>query len=218
MWRWRILKTQSINKMTNTWNFQDAPNTACYTTTDVLNGSPVTCVYHDFDGDWQFHAASNETTPSSIKIVCLSDMISSQASLAELYDLPYGWQADWNDRADKWEYSRNNPFPSFAENGYYLEDAVWLSEYLADIQPPPAEIRDNLAVGMLVKLVFRFAAEDADRGDGQCERMWVNITAIDEENDCYVGALDNDPHHAAAKYGDTVAFHSLHVADLYRQE
>ncbi|MGK5003870.1 hypothetical protein [Janthinobacterium sp. LB2P70] len=204
--------------MTTAWKFRDAPNTACYTTTDVLNGSPVKHVYHDYDGDWQFHGASDVTTVSSFQIACLAEIIKYNDLLTVLHDLPYGWRAEWNERTRNWDRFKDNPFPSFAENGYYLEDAVWLSEYLTDIKPPPAEMRENLDIASHVKIVFRFAHEDSDRYDGQCERLWVEITAVDEQNGGYIGRIDNAPYHEAARCGDLVSFHSLHVADRYSEE
>ncbi|PHV38049.1 hypothetical protein CSQ95_15455 [Janthinobacterium sp. BJB304] len=134
--------------------------------------------------------------------------------LAELHDLPCGWGAQRDDGAGHWEHFKDNPCPAFAEQGYYLEDAVWLSRYLTDIEPPPAAVRDALPIGACVKLVFRFAAEDGARGDGQCERMWVQVTGIDEYEGCYSGTIANHPQHAVASYGDLLAFHPLHVADI----
>jgi hypothetical protein len=90
---------------------------------------------------------------------------------------------------------------------------VWLSQYLSDIKPPDAEVRDNLAAGQYVKLVFRFAEESSEREDYQCERMWVQVTGRDDDGH-YVGTIENDPHHEAARYKDVVSFHPLHVADI----
>lgn len=213
-----INSAQSEHKMTTAWKFPDAPNTACYATTDILNGSPVKHVYHDYDGDWQFHGASHEETASSLKMVCLAEMINHHDLLTDLHDLPYGWRAQWNEGARHWDRFKDNPFPSFADHGYYLEDAVWLAAYLTDIQPPPAEVREHLDIASHVKIVFRFAPEDAERGDNQCERLWVEVTAIDEQNNGYIGRIDNHPYHPAARYGDLVSFHSLHVADRYNEE
>jgi hypothetical protein len=200
------------------WKFDDKPNTACYTTTFVLDGSPILRVYHDYDGDWQFHGASDQPATESVaKLVCLADMIRRDDLLNELYDLPYGWRAERATPSSKWKRSKNNPYPSFAENGFYLEDAVWLSQYLSDINPPDARVRENLMVGNYVKLVFRFADEQSDREDNQCERMWVQVTGYDNDGN-YIGTIENDPHHDTARYGDIVYFHPLHVADLSTEE
>lgn len=57
----------------------------------------------------------------------------------------------------------------------------------------------------------------ADREDGQCERMWVKITRFDEDG-YFGGTIENDPQHDAAKYGDRLSFHPLHVAEIYVEE
>jgi hypothetical protein len=195
-----------------TWLFDDEPNTACFTTKHVLNGSPILRVYHDYDGDWQFHGDSSQSADDEdVKLICLADIVARDATLAELHDLPYGWRAERTSTSQPWTRHKDHPFPTFADNGYYLEDAVWLSEYLPDITPPEADVRENLSVGQYVKLVFRFAAEDSDREDNECERMWVIVTGQDDDG-YFLGTIENDPHHDAAKYGDALTFHSLHVA------
>jgi hypothetical protein len=115
------------------------PNTACFTTTFVLDGSPILRVYRDYDGDWQFHGSKDHPT-----------------------------------------------------------DEV---------------TRQIVGPGEYVKLVFRFAAEDADHADNECERMWVLVQETDEDGN-YIGVLSNDPHHDAASNGDVIHFHPLHIAEL----
>ncbi|PJD00162.1 hypothetical protein GQ37_000575 [Janthinobacterium sp. BJB1] len=204
--------------MSFAWTFPDAPNTASFTTTEVWNGAPIVLVSHDYEGDWQFHAASNETLLSSVKIVCLADMLRRDDLLAELHDLPCGWGAQRDGGAGHWERFKDNPFPAFAEQGYYPEDAVWLSRYLTDSEPPPAAVREALPVGACVKRVLRVAAGDGARGDGQCERMWGQVTGIDEDEGCCRGTIANHPRHAAASCGDLLAFPPLHVADIASEQ
>lgn len=200
--------------MNTDWKFHDDPNTACFTTTFVLDGSPIQRVYHDYEGDWQFHGSSDQPTADfDAKLVCLADMIRRDTSLNELHDLPYGWRAERSAPTDEWKCFKDNPFPSFSENGYYLEDAVWLSGYLPDINPPDASVREDLPNGEYAKLVFRFAAENFEREDNQCERIWVQVKDRDE-NGYYFGTIENDPHHDSAKYGDLVSFHPSHIADV----
>ena len=196
------------------WPFDDPPNAACFTTTEVLAGAEIMLVQRHYDADWQFLGAEDGDDIDSIKLVCLKAMVEIDQSISELHDLPYGWSADRPAASAPWRRFKDHPFPTFEEHGYYLEDAVWLSAYLKDIEPPDKRKRDNLAVGDLVKLVFRFADEEEARGDGQCERMWVMVTQVDEQRDCYVGKIDNPPHHSAARYGDTICFHPLHVAAI----
>lgn len=199
------------------WHFSDHPSTACFTTTFVLDGSPILRVYHDYDGAWQFHSDSDQPTDNATgKIVSLKQILRLDQSLAKLHDLPYGWAAERLSAKAKWRRFKNTPFPSFPENGYYLEDAVWLSEFLPDINPPDENVRENLVVGDYVKLIFRFAAEDSERRDGECERIWVQLTGHDDDGN-YLGTIENDPYHQAAALGDTIHFHPLHVAHVDRE-
>jgi hypothetical protein len=141
-------------------------------------------------------------------------MIGRDPSLAQLHDLPWGWCAARRSVDAPWVREKNNPFPTYEENGYYLEDAVWMSQYRDDVNPPAKEIRNNLTVGTYVKLLFRFAAEKADRQDGEVERMWVQVTALDEDEN-YIGTLETDPVHIEVlSCGDTIHFHPLHVMEV----
>lgn len=201
--------------MANDWRFDDPPNSASFTTKFVLDGSPILRVYHDYDGGWQFHGSFDDPATMDVgRLVSLGSMIDRAPSLAQLYDLPCGWRATRKSVDGRWFREKNNPFPTYEGNGYYLEDAVWVSQYRDDVKPPAEEIRNSLTGGTYVKLLFRFAAEKADRHDGEVERMWVKITALDEDEN-YVGTLENDPVHAEVlNCGDTIYFHPLHVMEV----
>ena len=72
-------------------------------------------------------------------------------------------------------------------------------------------VRADLQVGQYAKLCF----EPAD-GSGGGERMWVLITAVDE-NGYYTGTLDNnpfDPEGLGVQADDTVSFGPEHIYDL----
>lgn len=194
------------------WPFQDPTNLGTFTTQEVLDGAPILYVTHDYDGDWQFHGptdASDETEPMLVGLGC---MVDQDASLKQLHDLPYGWCAYRNTADEPWQREKNHPFPTFEENGYYLEDAVWLSQYRDDINPPSDEVRENMSTGSFVQLVFRFEAEQAERRDHGVERMWVKITTSDAETGLYAGTVANDPHHSdVLRHGDHLMFHPLHI-------
>jgi uncharacterized protein YegJ (DUF2314 family) len=72
-------------------------------------------------------------------------------------------------------------------------------------------------VGDSVKLLFRFAAEDAPREDNQTERMWVTITNVDDDYGYYTGVIDNEPIHSTAAYGDELQFHPLNIAEIIKK-
>ena len=65
-----------------------------------------------------------------------------------------------------------------------------------------------------MKLLFRFAAEKADRLDGEVERMWVRVAGRDDD-EYYFGTLENDPiHDQILSCGDSIHFHPLHVMEV----
>jgi hypothetical protein len=186
------------------WKFHDDPNTACFTTSHVLSGAPILRVYHDYDGDWQFHGEATEPAQDDeAKLVCLRDIVDREPSVAGLHDLPYGWRAERASSSTDWTRHKDHSFPSYSDDGYYLEDALWLSEYIPEINPPDEEIRENLQSDQYVKLVFRFANEDSERADNECERMWVRVAGRDDDGN-YFGTIENDPNHDAASCGDPV--------------
>ena len=197
------------------WPFDDPPNTAAFTTSFVLDGSPILRVYHDYDGDWQFHGLPDEPATEDVaRLVSLQAMVELDSSLSELHDLQLGWRAVRSSIQDEWARENTNPFPEFAQHGYYLEDAVWIAQFRDDLNPPAEDVRENLDVGDYAKLLFRFADEGAARADAQTERMWVKVTGFDDDG-YYVGTLENDSHLArpVAK-GDMVHFHPINIADV----
>jgi hypothetical protein len=198
------------------WRFSDSPDTACFTSSYVLKGSPITFVSHDFEGEWQFHG---DQSPDRVKlqIVCLSCIMEMDVSIEELRDLPRGWAAERKSPKHKWKRFKYHPFPSFVEDGYYLENTVELAEHRDDLKPPSKRRRENCKVDDSVKLLFRFAKEDAPRKDNETERMWVTITNVDDDYGYYTGVIDNEPIHSVAAYGDELQFHPLHIAEIIKK-
>jgi len=77
----------------SSWPFQDAINTAVFTTRQVLEGlCPILEVYHEHDGDWQFLCGTTQDE-KDLKLVCLGCMAESDPALVGLADLPRGWSA-----------------------------------------------------------------------------------------------------------------------------
>lgn len=198
------------------WMFHDPPETLSFTTDFVLEGEPIVFVSHDYDGDWQFHG-DQDPSEAEPQVVCLGSMVSLDSSLEGLFDLPRGWAAERKSPKHKWRRFKNHPFPTFDDDGYYLDDAVALAEVRDDLSPPSERRREGCRPGDTVKLLFRFANESAPREDGQTERMWVTITEVDEEDGIYTGQLDNDPVHTVLECGETLSFLPVHIAEIYRK-
>jgi len=78
-----------------------------YTTSQALNGDPILYVYHNINGDWQFHTSLEPNLDDAI-LVSLEEITKLDPTTNELYHLPFGWRA-WRDNKDlewkceKWE-------------------------------------------------------------------------------------------------------------------
>ena len=75
-----------------------------FTSQYVIDGNPILYVYHDNDGDWQFHA-SDEITDNDPKVVCLEDIVKLDPDMNELYNLKPGWCASRENVNARWELS-----------------------------------------------------------------------------------------------------------------
>ena len=87
----------------NEWPFQEAVNTAAFTTSRVFNeNDPVLLVIHDQDGDWQLLCGAT-TNKKDRLIVCLGCAFEKDRSIGEVADLPLGWKAWRTSRDSPWE-------------------------------------------------------------------------------------------------------------------
>ena len=82
------------------WPFADPPNLACITVRQVVHcGQAICLVVHDADdGCWQFLTRGAVDIADGM-VVSLGGMLLRDGSLAELADLPLGWQA-WRTAPD----------------------------------------------------------------------------------------------------------------------
>ncbi|MGV3662400.1 MAG: hypothetical protein ACO1TE_19610 [Prosthecobacter sp.] len=206
--------------MTPDWPFDNPPNVTTLTTRYVLEGEPICHAYRDWsDGMWQFFP-DRVTETADGKLVCLKEIFKLDPSIAQIADLPPGWMATRPSPREPWQRAKNHPFPVFADDGYYLDDAT-AYEQLDPVKfaIPSEEARSHLKVDDTVKLIFRCAAEDAPRQNNECEGMWVKVIEVDAEQGRYMGSLDNDPSlHSAISCGDQLWFHPTHVFALHDPE
>lgn len=89
-----------------TWPFEDPPNTAVFTSADVVERlAPILFVTHDADdGAWQFHSAHE--APDSVadaRVVSLATICAQDQSLLLLADLPVGWSAHRDQVGGPWQ-------------------------------------------------------------------------------------------------------------------
>jgi hypothetical protein len=94
----------------NDWPFADPPNVAAITTRQIVHGGePIRLVSHDADdGSWQFLTGGSFEVADGM-VVSLRSMVERDPSLAELADLPLGWQAWRQRRGSPWERGPADP-------------------------------------------------------------------------------------------------------------
>ncbi len=92
------------------WPFNSPKNEAVITSTEVVRGEDyVATVTHDeADGGWQF-IGSRGLDYSNAYVVALSEAISTDASLRELFDLPLGWMAFRKTAQSAWQRKPGRP-------------------------------------------------------------------------------------------------------------
>ena len=84
------------------WPFSDAPDTECYVSRGLMDGSTVVeTVIHDFHGDWQ---VLDETDPTeeNILLVCLAEVVRRHPAVGALAELPHGFRADMDFDLPEW--------------------------------------------------------------------------------------------------------------------
>jgi hypothetical protein len=86
------------------WPFADPPNVMTVTMRQIVHGGePILLVCRDADdGSWQFLTGGSFHVTDG-KLVTLRSMVERDSSLAELADLPLGWQAWRERRGSPWE-------------------------------------------------------------------------------------------------------------------
>lgn len=87
------------------WPFSDdSPNVAVITTRGIIDGTDWIALasLDEEDGGWQF-VGSRGARMDEAMVVALSSIYERDKSVAELADLPLGWQA-WRDAPDaEWQ-------------------------------------------------------------------------------------------------------------------
>jgi hypothetical protein len=86
------------------FKFYEERSLGVYTTKQAFNGAPILFVYHNDDGDWQFHTSSNPNLQDAI-LVCLEEITKLDGSINDIYHLQYGWSAWRGSIQDGWQYA-----------------------------------------------------------------------------------------------------------------
>ena len=85
------------------WPFPEAMDAITFCTAKVAHEQfPVLQVAHDHDGEWQFLDATTDQ-PGECVLLCFGCVYQSDATLAEISDLPRGWGAFRQEVGAEWE-------------------------------------------------------------------------------------------------------------------
>ena len=88
------------------FKFYEEKNLGVYTTKQAFNGDPILFVYHNEDGDWQFHTSDDPNLDDAV-LVCLEEITKLDPTVNELYHLQFGWHAWRETSSDKWLYAED---------------------------------------------------------------------------------------------------------------
>jgi len=89
------------------FKFYEERNLGVYTTKQAFEGDPILYVYHNDDGDWQFHT-SLEPNLDDAKLVCLEEITKLDPTINDLYHLQFGWWAWRDSNEDEWQYEERS--------------------------------------------------------------------------------------------------------------
>ena len=84
------------------FKFLEERSLGVFTSSEVLDGETIKYVYHNEDGDWQFHS-EQEPDLNNAKLVCLEELVKGDPTLNEIYYLNYGESAERSGIGEKWE-------------------------------------------------------------------------------------------------------------------
>lgn len=85
------------------FKFYESKKLGVYTTHHVIDGKAVLYVYHNDNGDWQFHSEFNPDPKDGI-VVCLKHLVEKDITLNEVHTLGYGKSAWRKSINDEWNF------------------------------------------------------------------------------------------------------------------
>lgn len=97
---------QPILDRNTDFKFYEDRNLGVFTTQETLDGKPILWVYHDEEGDWQFHSEENPNLDNA-KLVSLESLVEMDSTLNEIYHLNYGQSARRETAESEWKVIEN---------------------------------------------------------------------------------------------------------------
>jgi len=92
----------------NAWPFDQTPRTAAITDRQVLKEEREICLvlHYSDDHSWAFLSGVSDGDKDG-KVICMSEALDMDGTVAEVADLPPGWQAWRERRGAEWQRSKN---------------------------------------------------------------------------------------------------------------
>jgi hypothetical protein len=110
-WPWELdfnenwkFKQPLLDRNTD-FKFLEERNLGVYTTHHVLDGKPILTVYHNADGDWQFHSEEDPSIEDA-KLVTLEQLVKKDPTLNDLCHLGFGYRAWRESKMDGWKFEK----------------------------------------------------------------------------------------------------------------
>jgi len=97
---------QPILDRNTDFKFYEERNLGVFTTQETLDGKPILWVYHNEDGDWQFHSEENPNLDNA-KLVSLESLVQMDSTLNEIYYLNFGQSAKRETAKSEWKVIEN---------------------------------------------------------------------------------------------------------------
>ena len=96
-----IFKQPLLDRNTD-FKFYEDRNLGVFTTKQAFNGDTILYVYHNEDGNWQFHTSLEPNLDDSM-VVALEQISKLDPTLNEIYYLQFGWRAWRDNKDDEWK-------------------------------------------------------------------------------------------------------------------
>ncbi len=110
-WPWEeafnpnFLYSQPLLDRNMSFKFREDRNLRVYTTKHFSEGKPILYVFHDEDGEWQFHT-EYEPQPEDGIVLCLHHIIDKDPTINALFQLNVGESAYREDEKSSWVFER----------------------------------------------------------------------------------------------------------------
>jgi len=98
-----LIRRQPVLSSDTSWPFHEGKNRAVFTTRPVLEeNQPILLVNHDSESDWHFLCGTTNR-PEDWQLVLLGCIFDRDRTLAEVVDLPEGWNAYRRAKGAAWD-------------------------------------------------------------------------------------------------------------------